>query len=150
MRDESFPDSKPGINNVSGTFKQFIAEDTVYMSTEIKYRRYKNAKVWDLPWEKPKVIVPASRISRGAWRFAAVIDKGGCIASRRFYCIWPKGDTFSIEILAAVLNSPIAAAFVYSHSFQRYSKACLFCHTNPIYPPEAENIIHVWLNIIWR
>ena len=146
VRDESFPDSKPGINNVSGTFKQFVAEDIVYMSMERKYRRYQDAKVWDLPWEKPKVIVPASRISRGAWRFAAVIDKGGCIASRRFYCIWPKGDTFSIEILAAVLNSPIAAAFVYSHSFQRdIQKRVYSAIPIPYIPPEAEKIIKFWV-----
>ena len=121
MRDESFPDSKPGINNVSGTFKQFIAEDTVYMSTEISTGDIKMQK-YGTCHGKAESNCSSLQDIQGAWRFAAVIDKGGCIASRRFYCIWPKGDTFSIEIIAAVLNSPIAAAFVYSHSFQRYSK----------------------------
>ena len=119
VRLKPFSGSKPGIYNVTEGFKQFKADNTVYMSTEKKYRRFESSKAWDLPWDKSKIIVPASRMSRGAWRFSAAMDKDGLIASRRFYCIWPKSEDFTVEILAALLNSPLAEAFVYSHSFQR-------------------------------
>lgn len=114
-----FPGSNPGIVNVTKGFMQFIAEDTVYMSTDRQYRRFETSTAWDLPWEKPKVIVPASRMSRGPWRYAAAIDKEGRIISRSFYTVWPKSDTMSVETLTALLNSPVAAAFSYAHSFQR-------------------------------
>jgi len=41
------------------------------------------------------------------------------MVTRSFYAIWPKTRNFTVEILAALLNSPIAAAFTYTHSFQR-------------------------------
>lgn len=119
VRYEYFPESKPGFYNVSKGFKQFIAEDTIYMSTEKKYRRFENSKAWELPWDKPKIIVPASPMSRGAWRYAAAIDHNGRIASRRFYGIWLKNDLFGIEILAALLNSPVAQAVAYAHGSKR-------------------------------
>ncbi len=114
-----FPGSKPGIANVTNGFKQFVAEDTVYMSIEKQYQILETSIAWKLPWDKPKIVVPASRISRGPWRYAAAIDKNGRIVSRRFYTIWPKSNTFEVEILTALLNSPIAEVFTYSQSFQR-------------------------------
>lgn len=119
IRETPFPNSKPGISNVTEGFMQFIAEDTVYMSTDRQYRRFETSTAWDLPWDRPKVIVPASRMSRGPWRYAAAIDRNGRIVSRRFYSIWPKSKTFDVAMLAAVLNSPIAEAFIYAHSFQK-------------------------------
>lgn len=119
IRSEPFPDSKPGITSVTEGFMQYIAEDTSYISIDKKYRRFEISSAWNLPWDKQKVIVPASRMSIGPWRFAAVIDKEGRIVNRRFYSIWPKYKTLSVEMLAALLNSPIAEAFTYAHSFQR-------------------------------
>ncbi|MCL4492411.1 MAG: SAM-dependent methyltransferase [Nitrospirae bacterium] len=119
IRSQPLSGAKPGIYNVSNGFNQFAAEDVVYMATEKKYRRFENSNAWDLPWEKPKVIVPASRISRCPWRYAAAIDKIGLIISRRFYGIWPKVDLLDVEILAAFLNSPLAQVFTYAHSFQK-------------------------------
>lgn len=119
IRQEPFPNSKSGISNVTEGFLQFTAKDTVYMSMDIKYRRFETSKAWDLPWDKPKVIVPASRMSRCPWRYAAAIDKSGRIVSRRFYGIWPKSEIFDVTTLAALLNSPIVEAFAYAHSFQK-------------------------------
>ena len=119
IREEPFPGSKPGISNVTKGFMQFVAEDTVYMSTDKKYRRFETSTAWDLPWDRPKIIVPASRMSRGPWRYAAAIDKSGRVINRRFYSIWPKSKTFDVAMLAALLNSPIAEAFIYAHSFQK-------------------------------
>lgn len=119
VQPQPFSGAKRGIYNVSNGFNQFVAEDVVYMTTEKKYRRFENSRAWDLPWKKPKIIVPASRISRWPWRYAAVIDKAGLIISRRFYGIWPKVDSLDVEILAAFLNSPLAQAFTYAHSFQK-------------------------------
>lgn len=116
VRQEPFPKSRPGIYNVTDGFKAFAATDTLYMSTDRTFRR---RKAWDLDWGSPKVVVPASRTSRGPWRYVAAIDKEGRIISRRFYAVWPKNEEIEVEFLAAILNSPVAQAFVYTHSAQR-------------------------------
>lgn len=114
-----FPNSKPGIAKITERSYQFLAADTFYMSTEKQYRRFEDSIAWNLPWDKAKVVVPASRMSRGPWRYAAAIDNEGRIVSRLFYAVWPKTDLLNVDLLAALLNSPVAAAFTYAHSFQR-------------------------------
>jgi len=67
------------------------------------------------PWEKPKVFVNAHRKSRGPWRYAAFIDKEENISSKNFVALWPNKENVSLEYLAAILNSPLANAFVAAH-----------------------------------
>jgi len=63
-------------------------------------------------WEKPKIFLNAHRTSRGAWRYAAFIDREGNISSKNFIALWPKKPNVSPEYLSAVLNGPLANAFV--------------------------------------
>lgn len=68
-------------------------------------------------WQKPKVIVNASRRSRNlvAWRLDAAVDEQGVYASQRFFGIWPHLNN-QIWLLAAVLNSPISNIIIYGKS----------------------------------
>lgn len=109
VQNSEFPDSKKGIFNVTPGFYQYIAIDTVYMSTKKEHMQSTAIKC---PWDLPKVILPASRMSRGRWRFAGAIDTQKRVFSRRFYGAWPK-SSISVHTLAAILNSPVAQAFVY-------------------------------------
>jgi len=111
-----FANAVPGILNVTRGFKQFSTCDVVYMSTKEEHRRKMISGAWKLEWRKPKVIIPKSRMSRGPWRFAAVIDRKGLLVSRRFFAVWPKESNLTVEFLAALLNSPFAQAFVYAHT----------------------------------
>ncbi len=119
IRSKPFSGSAPAISMITKGFMQFIAKDTVYISTDKNLRRIRARGAWDLNWKKHKVVIPASRMSRGPWRYAAAIDTEGRIVTRGFYAVWPKTETVNVEVLAALLNSPIAAAFTYAHSFQR-------------------------------
>jgi len=74
------------------------------------------------PWEKPKVFVNAHRTSRGAWRYAAFIDKEGNISSKNFIALWPNKPNVSPEYLAAVLNGPLANAFVAAHERDKHNR----------------------------
>ncbi|MFH2045650.1 MAG: N-6 DNA methylase [Pseudomonadota bacterium] len=121
-----FPESRPGIYEVSEGFRTFVAEDIVYLDTNEKLRRKRAIGAWDLDWDLPKVLVPTARTSRGPWRYAAATDNTGRIVSRMFYVIWPTQKTINVELLAALLNSPIAQAFVYAHSFQRNISARVY------------------------
>lgn len=119
IRTQSFSGASPAIVKITEGFKQYIAKDTYYISTDKNLRRKRAAGAWDLNWEKPKIIIPAARMSRGPWRYAAAIDTKGRMVSRDFFAVWPKTKALSVEILAALLNSPVAVAFTYAHSFQR-------------------------------
>ena len=89
------------------------------MSRKEEHRRKAVPGAWDLDWKKPKVVIPKSVMSRGPWRFAAVVDKKGLLIRRRFSAVWPKTEKITVEFLAGVLNSPIAQAFAYAHSDKR-------------------------------
>jgi hypothetical protein len=119
VRDAPFEYSVPAIMNAEDGFRQFVATDTVFISNDSSLYRKRAKGAWNLPWAKSKVVVPASRKSRGPWRSAAAIDKRGRFASRDFYAIWPKSPQISVETIAAIINSPIAEAFIYAHSSQR-------------------------------
>lgn len=118
VQGKPFPGSKPGIYNVTSGFKAFVAEDTVYLDNSETLRRKWAIGVWKADWAIPKVLIPTSCVSRGPWHFAAAIDKSGRLVSRRFYVVWPK-NKISIELVAALLNSPVAQAFIYTYSGKR-------------------------------
>ena len=116
VQDKPFPDAVPGIFIVTKGFNQFATSDVVYMSKKEAHRRKAVPGAWDLDWGQPKLIIPKSRMSRGRWRFAAVVDNTGLLIRRRFFAVWPMAAELSVEFLAALLNSPIAQAFAYAHS----------------------------------
>ena len=62
-----------------------------------------------------KVIINNQRSSRGPWRLAAAADESGLWASQQFTGLWPTAD-YGVRVLAAVLNGPLANAFVTEHS----------------------------------
>lgn len=65
-----------------------------------------------LPWEQPKVILNKSARSRRGWRMAAFPDTRGLICYQTYIGIWPTSDEYDVFVLSAILNSPLANAFV--------------------------------------
>lgn len=97
-------------------FRVFEAPVMQYLNVDAAEQR-RNALAHD--WTKPKVILPKARVSRGNWRLAAFVDREGVVCHHSFYGIWPTGDRFDNVVLAAVLNSPLANAFVASRERSR-------------------------------
>ena len=73
----------------------------------------------ELPWEKPKILCNAARLSRGYWRVAAATDREGLRASQQFVGLWPKSDRVDLDAIAAVLNGPVANAYMADHSTEK-------------------------------
>jgi len=71
-----------------------------------------------LPWDRPKVIVNAPTVSRGPWRLIACPDASGLVCYQRFHGVWPRG-AWPVNALAAVLNGPVANAYVRDHEGKR-------------------------------
>lgn len=106
---------KPGLHRLRESIAQFRILGHVYLEAREDYQR---RSAWQLPWELPKVVCSAIRMSRGPWRLAAVVDTAGLMLSQQFFGIWPKdeaGGPAALNAIAAVLNSPVANAFSLAH-----------------------------------
>jgi Type I restriction-modification system methyltransferase subunit len=63
-------------------------------------------------WHKPKAILNKSTKSRKQWRIAAFPDTQGVTFYQTYIGVWPKSEKYDEYILSAILNSPVANAFV--------------------------------------
>jgi len=95
--------------------RQFVLSKPVWLDCRPERLLYKAIQ---LPWERPKLIVNAGRLSRGPWRIAATVDKEGLVCSQQFFGLWPSEGLSETQLLtlAAILNGPVANAFVAVHS----------------------------------
>ncbi|MFH1922070.1 MAG: N-6 DNA methylase [Planctomycetota bacterium] len=97
-----------GVRRVTNRYFSFQTPDTCHLSVRHEDRR---GNAFDLPWNEPKAILNAVRVSRGPWRIAAFPDTEGLICSQNFFGIWPSTN-WSVASLAAAVNGPVANAFV--------------------------------------
>ncbi len=65
----------------------------------------------DISWNQPKIAVNRFRKSRGAWVMSAAIDQQGMTLWQDMHAVWTPNST-PREFVAAVLNGPVANAFV--------------------------------------
>lgn len=72
-----------------------------------------------LPWDRPKVLLNGARRSRDRWRLTAFVERADMAASQQFIGLWPKEAGLSLEALAAVLNGPVANAFLGDLTFAK-------------------------------
>lgn len=115
------PDKKQGfvrgLHSVAGkTIEQFRISNQAYLDTRKESLR---TKAFDKPWGKPKIIANNVRLSRSPWRLAAFHDKEKLVCSQQFIGIWPReGSNINLDALSAILNSPLANAFISINSPQ--------------------------------
>ena len=64
----------------------------------------------------PQILLNEAPVQRAPWCLRAMIDRIGRPARSSFTILRPLTATISLELLWAVLNSPIANAFAYAHS----------------------------------
>jgi hypothetical protein len=67
----------------------------------------------------PQVLLNYGGASNGPWRLKALIDKRGHPVTSRFIAVRRKATSPSIEVLWALLNSPVANAYAFSHLRKR-------------------------------
>ncbi|RCK40579.1 hypothetical protein TH25_24400 [Thalassospira profundimaris] len=72
-------------------------------------------------WDETKIIINSGRRGRGPWRMAASLDSAGLLYTQQFYGFWPleKMDRASLLAITALLNGPVANAFIALHSPQK-------------------------------
>ncbi len=106
-------ESRPGYHPNDGML-EFEAPVAGYLDVRPDHLRRRADR---LPWDQPKVMLNAARRSRGPWRVTAFVERGDFAASQQFIAVWPKSSGLSLEALAAVLNGPVANAFLDAASF---------------------------------
>lgn len=94
----------PGLRNVDDGLEPYVIEAWKYLDADPAVMRN---EAYRLPWDRPKVVANAARLSRGPWRIMAAVDAEGLLCYQRFHGIWPMED-FPVELIAAVLNGPVA------------------------------------------
>ena len=105
---------KRGLHTARHT-RQFLLPHSVWLDCREKRLR---GNALQLPWQAPKLLANAGRLSRGAWRIGAMLDTTGLIGSQQYLSMWPieATDATSLQTFAAVLNGPLANAFLAVHS----------------------------------
>src|SRR6266849_257374 len=101
-----------GLSRVADEIEPYIAKPSRYLNTDPKVLR---GKALQELWQKPKVIANAVGTDTERWPIVGAIDEQGLVYTQDFYGIWPTGS-LPIEVLAAVINSPIVNAFFSPHS----------------------------------
>ena len=104
---------KKGLHNAE-QLKQFTAARPIWLDYRQRYVR----RGYGQKWDEPKLIINAARFSRGPWRVGAIVDFQGFLYSQQFYGLWPVKplDRRELMTLSAVVNGPIANAFIAAHS----------------------------------
>jgi type I restriction-modification system DNA methylase subunit len=67
----------------------------------------------------PQILLNYAPSSRGPWRLKALLDREGHPVSSRFIAVRPTASSYTILTLWALLNSPIANAYVFSYLGKR-------------------------------
>ncbi len=102
------PGYSPGIQKVKSAVEPFLIRKRVYLNVSKDRMR---GSAYKHPWKQQKLVVNSARRTRGAWRVVASIDYLGLVCYQNFHGIWPD-NSITLETLAAILNGPIANAYV--------------------------------------
>ncbi|MDE0431294.1 MAG: N-6 DNA methylase [Caldilineaceae bacterium] len=105
-----------GLHTAKGAVEPYIVTASVFLNMDPSLML---TAANEFAWEKPKLIVNASRQSRGPWEISASVDYTGLVCYRNFHGIWPTSG-LPLELLAAIMNGPMANAFVSARGGNRY------------------------------
>lgn len=105
-----------GLHTVRGAVEPFMVVEKVFLNISSELMRTNAHK---LPWSDSKLVINASRRSRRGWKISASIDRSGLWCYQNFHAVWPLRST-ALEVLAAVLNGPVANVLLASRGTGRH------------------------------
>lgn len=80
---------------------------------------------WGIEVGTPQVILNSIRVGDGPWRLKGLIDRKGHPFTGNFLVVRPKKKEWSLEVLWAIINSPLANAYAYCHSLERHNQTSM-------------------------
>lgn len=96
----------------------YVPPAPIYICVEPNLMR---GRAYLKPWSEPKILTNAHRLGRGPWTLAAVIDRSGLVGYQNVQGLWLRFDV-ELEVIAAILNSPVANAFLYTYRTSRHNR----------------------------
>lgn len=107
--------------------------------------------LWGTETGKAQIIMNYAPVSEGPWRLKAIIDGKGRPTTGRFLIFRLKDNNWSLNALWAILNSPLANAFIYAHTTDR-DIAKGIAKEIPIPPCSESDIerLNEWVNKYFR
>jgi hypothetical protein len=98
-------------------------------------------------WGQPKLIINAARLHRGPWRISAAVDFQGLVFSQQFIGLWPISPVSRDELfsLCAILNGPVANAFITGHSPARFRLTAIRNIPIPVsFPKRLPELVEIY------
>ena len=111
-----FPGSVAGFKNLRGKPMIHAVPTEVHMDLDWAVGQ---ATSYGAIEGTPQIVMNYARASRGPWRIKAFIDRAGHPATSRFLAVRPIDARMSLAFLWALLNSPLANAYVFAHVRKR-------------------------------
>jgi len=96
---------------------------------------------WDLQWHLPKVVCNAVRRTEGPWRLTACPVDSNIVCSQNFTVMWPL-PPWTPRSLAAVLNGPVACAYVAAYESWKHIRKETF-ENIPLPSLDGRQIAHI-------
>lgn len=123
VSDVKKPNFVPGLVRADNGFSAYVIQRAKHLTTEVPFKAGAN---WD--WSSAKVVAPAASASRGHWATVAAVDYEGLLCTQNFQCIWqkPVPDIMPLEVIAGVLNGPVANAWISRQAGKRHNQANFF------------------------
>lgn len=101
---------RPGIYKPARSLTPFMIHGSEYLN--FKPEAARRRKPLERPWGRPKVLANRQRKSRGPWKIVTAYDETGLAVSQQGLGVWPKGGEVSGVAIEAILNGPLANAFL--------------------------------------
>ena len=132
---------RKGLDTTKRKVEPYYATEFVYLNMDEQYQR---TSAHRCHWDKEKVIVSGRRASRNHWRIIGFPDRDGMVGYQSIIGIWPTYE-FSIDVISAIINSPIANAMVFCNSYGRDNtvKAIEKIRIPPLVAIDAEKISYL-------
>jgi hypothetical protein len=113
-----------GLRSLTDDFEPYLARSSFYLNMD-------SALQWGeinaSAWKRPKVIANAHALWSDRWLMAAAVDERGLVCTHHFHVLWPT-DTVPIEVIAALLNGPVANAFLSINRSSRHNHVRMLQH----------------------
>ena len=113
---EKFPGSQPGFALFDHGLQLHQLPQLYWLNLDPAVIRWAGSRV---AGGIPQVLLNYAPASRGPWRLKALIDRPGHPITSRFIPVRPTASSYSLETLWALLNSPVANAYTFSHLGKR-------------------------------
>ncbi len=82
-------------------------------------KRLLGAPRWGTVTGRPQVLLNYALVSRGPWRLKALLDPEGHAVTSRFVLVRPRQASLPLELIWALLNSPVGNAYSFCHLGKR-------------------------------